>query len=61
MLEGCVGALHIAVHDEAPRLVDGHPPLDPVGQCLHHHLGILPEQRNDALRQPAAFFVDPHG
>ena len=60
-LEGGMGALHIAVHDEAARLVDGHPPFYPVGQRFHHHLGILPEQRDDALRQPAAFFVDPHG
>ena len=61
VLEGCMDSLQIAIHDKASRLVHRDPPLDPVGQSFHHHLGIFPEQRDDPFGQPAALFADPHG
>ena len=56
-----VDTAQIARSDEALRLIDGHPVLHPVRECVNDHLRIVREEIADLLCFPAAHLIDPHG
>ena len=57
----CVDTAQIPCADKTLRLVDRHPVLHPVRECIDDNAGVFREKIADPLRFPAAHLIRPHG